>query len=326
MKKQILLLILIIVFASLIIKISVDKNEGLADFSGINAVSQKDSVVSAANVSFLSSNPLTFLSSTLTPTSTEENFGAIETAEAVPERFHSCAVSISAKAGLAKYLDNNQNTFELNEKIVLPIASVSKLMAALAIAEKIGGNQEIRLSEKAINTQGIAGEFAVTELFRSKDLVKAGLMVSSNDAITALAEFFGEKKFVAEMNQRAKTLKMFDTYFVEPTGLSRLNQSTAVDLSKLTSYLYYNYPEILEITTQKERKIFDLEKGNFKRLVNTNVFAGEPDFIGGKSGYLDEETGRNLISLFKRSDRVVLTVILGAQDAFEETKKLLTCF
>ncbi|MBI4993678.1 D-alanyl-D-alanine carboxypeptidase [Candidatus Wolfebacteria bacterium] len=305
MKKQFFLLALTISAVLFIAKNNINKNENLSDFSKANAQDrQKDSVsgVILAPLSFSASN------------------GEDEKIQ------NSCAVSINAKAALAKYLDQSHNTFVLNPRNFLPIASISKLMTALVAADNIPQNKEIRFSENAINTEGIAGEFRSGELFRAKDLTKAMLIVSSNDAAVALAEFLGEKKFVDLINKKTQAINMFDTHFAEPTGLSALNQSTAIDLSKLVSYIYYNYPDILEITTQKERKIFDLEKGNFKKLININMFAGEPDFIGGKTGHLDDDNGRNLAALFKRNGRIVLTIVISAENAFEETKKLLTCF
>lgn len=319
MKIQSLFFILIIAAILMIFKANVNKNDIFLSAGADENL--KDSVANTISLSknTLPKEPLSFAAGFSIPSSSIETVGDKNSKT-------SCAISIFAKAGLAKYIDQSQNTFEFNEKNVLPIASISKLMSSLTAMEKISGDREIRLSEKAVNTEGIAGEFVIGELFRAKDLIKAGLMVSSNDAIAALAEFFGEKKFVEAMNKKAKDLNMKDTYFTEPTGLSVLNQSTASDLAKLVSYIYYNKLEIFEITAQKERKIFDLEKGNFKRLVNINPFVGDSDFIGGKTGFLNDDIGRNLVALFRKNGRVVLTVILGAENVFEETKKLLTCF
>lgn len=317
---QSLLLIPAIFIIFLVVRVNANKNSDFPDASnlayrqaGAEAKTLKDSV---ANVVLSAENPLFFSSSM-------EKDLSVGQADKI-ENF--CAVSILAKAGLAKYFDQSQNTFEFNIKNILPIASLSKLMASVVAAGKINNDKEIKISENSVNTEGIAGEFTAGEVFRAKDLIKAMLMVSSNDAAVALAESIGEKKFIEAMNDKVKELGMADSRFIEPSGLSYLNQSTASDLSKLAAYIYYHYPDFLEITAQKERKIFDLEKANVKRLVNINIFAGEPDFIGGKTGYLNDEIGRNLVAFFKKNDRVILTIVLGAPDAFEETKKLLTCF
>ena len=66
------------------------------------------------------------------------------------------------------------------------------------------------------------------------------------------------------MNKKAKELKMAETNFSEPTGLSYLNQSTSADLVKLANYIYFYHPEIFEMSAIKERKIFNLNSTTSK--------------------------------------------------------------
>jgi D-alanyl-D-alanine carboxypeptidase len=54
---------------------------------------------------------------------------------------------------------------------------------------------------------------------------------------------------------------------------------------------------------------------------NINVFAGQPDFLGGKTGFLEESRG-NLLTLFKIQNRVFLFIVFGAEDRFEQTRIL----
>ena len=147
------------------------------------------------------------------------------------------------------------------------------------------------------------------------------LIVSSNDAAVAVAENFGEREFINEMQKKASELKMFQTTYLEPTGLSFINQSTADDLAKLATYIYFNHPEILEISRQKETELLELKSNTARKLLSIDKFAGEPDFIGGKTGYI-EEADRNLIALFEINGKTILTITLGADDSFEETARL----
>lgn len=244
------------------------------------------------------------------------------------------------KAALVKYLDYNFNIFELNTEKRWPIASLSKLMTSLVAIEKMDLNQRVKMTETAVSTEGISGGFSSGEVFTVKDLIKAMLVVSSNDAAAAIAESFGkaelgsgeprnstelslrgEKNFIDEMQKKAAELNMFQTTYLESTGLSFVNQSTAADLAKLMSYIYLNHPEILEISRQKETKITELSSGITRELVSINRFAGENDFIGGKTGYI-EEADHNLIGFFKINGKTVLTITLGAEDSFAETQKL----
>ena len=318
MKLQTLFLILILLFVSLFINIDIGKHQKSSAIANIRI---DDLPVRQAGLeenidsSILINQPLTDISS---------DFPKIK-----------CNAQINARDALLKYINppgqtgENENIFELNIQKRWPIASLTKLMSSIISIEEIGINNAVNISQKAIDTEGMSGEFIVGEIFRVSDLMKAMLMVSSNDAAIALAEKIGEKKFVELMNKKARELKMAETNFSEPTGLSYLNQSTPESLVKLVNYIYFYHPEIFEMSAIKERKIFNLDSTTFKKLININQFAGENDFkiefLGGKTGYISDETGRNLVAIFKKNDKIILTIILGAENAFDETKKMLEC-
>jgi D-alanyl-D-alanine carboxypeptidase (penicillin-binding protein 5/6) len=233
--------------------------------------------------------------------------------------------SLKTRTALIKYLDYNFNLFDFNSQKRWPIASVSKLMTSVIALEKLGAEKEIEIGASAVATEGTTGGFKAGEIFKVEDLIKAMMIVSSNDAAIALAEKLDKENFSALMNQKAKELGMNDTYYEEPSGLSFLNQSTANDLIKLANYIYNNHPLILEISRQKEIEITELKSKKSRKLLNIDRFAGQPDFIGGKTGYIDE-SGRNLIAFFNKNGKIVLTVVLGAENAFDETKKLISCY
>jgi D-alanyl-D-alanine carboxypeptidase (penicillin-binding protein 5/6) len=226
-----------------------------------------------------------------------------------------------SKAILIKYLDYSSNVFEFNPEKRWPIASLSKLMTAVVASERMDLDKKITITEKALSAEGTAGDFKLGEVFKVSDLIKAMLVVSSNDAAIAIAEDFGEKEFINEMQKKASELKMFQTTYLEPSGLSFVNQSTVNDLAKLATYIYFNHPELLQISRQRETEILELNSNTQKKLLSINKFAGEPDFIGGKTGYIDE-AGRNLIALFEINGKTVLTITLGADDSFAETERL----
>lgn len=235
---------------------------------------------------------------------------------------------LTVKAVLVKQLsplmNSEQVIFELNPGSRWPIASLTKLMTSVITAEKIGLDKEIIMSVSAIAVEGAAGSFEVGEIYKTGDLIKAMLVSSSNDAAAAIIENFsanGEKEFIDEMQKKAAELKMFQTSYLEPTGLSFINQSTANDLARLVNYARQNHPELLEISRQKEVEIFELKSNKARKLLSVNRFAGQPDFIGGKTGYI-EESGRNLIALFDINGKIILSIVLGADDSFKETEKI----
>jgi len=235
---------------------------------------------------------------------------------------------ISAQVFLKRLLNTNVNLAEQKTKYIWPVASLTKLMTALVAIEKIDLNTEIKLSEKVVEVEaeGIIRNFKADEIYKASDLLKAMLVVSSNGAAEALAESYGEQNFISAMNQKAAELGMNDTKYFDSTGLNSQNQSTANDLAKLVNYIYFNFnhPEILNITQQKTISITELNSGQTKSFNSMNEFAGQPNFLGGKTGFIDESKG-NLISLFQDPDGrgPILIIVLGSEDRFGDTRKLL---
>jgi len=218
------------------------------------------------------------------------------------------------KIVLVSDFDNENNFVDYNSNQRWPLASITKLMTAILAIEEIGKEKEIMPSENAITIEGNAGKLERGKLYKVEDLIKIMIITSSNHAAAALADFyiFGEANFVRLMNKKAADLSMTQTVFFDSTGLSPLNQSTANDIRKLMKHIINNHPEIL---------IYSQEK-SFGELKNINLFAGQNNFLGGKTGYLDEAK-QNLVSLFSLDNRRVLIVVLGAENRFEQTQALL---
>ncbi len=222
---------------------------------------------------------------------------------------------VKAVTAFAKELFGAQVFFEKNTHQQWPIASLTKLMTATVALERIGANTEVTVSENAVATEGIAGNLIVGKLYPVRDLINVLVGVSSNDAAAALAEFYGSKRFMAAMNSKAGSIGMLETVFADPTGLTSLNQSNIYDLEKLVRYVFNNHPEIFTASRQTQIKI------GGQVFKNINVFAGRPDFLGGKTGFIDEASG-NLISIFNINDQPVLIIVLGSEDRFGDTQKI----
>jgi len=205
-----------------------------------------------------------------------------------------------------------------------PIASITKLMSALVIRRHFDPDEEIRISTNSTGIYGTAGEFSENEVFKLEDLIKAMMLVSSNDAAYALGEHYGYRKLIGEMNEMAVVIGMKNTKFADPTGLSVENQSTADDIAKLVRYIYENDRGLLDLTTHPTEIITNLNTGLSRQLVSINNFAGRPDFLGGKTGRLPEADG-NLVSVFKVPgyEEPIIIVVLGSQDRFKETEEIL---
>lgn len=230
---------------------------------------------------------------------------------------------MKTQSAVAKLLYPDFDFYLLNQNNRWPLASLTKLMTAVVALEELDQNKIIKISPAAVAAEGPAGNLEVDEEYTVFDLLKAMLVVSSNDAAQAIAEFYGLPDFISAMNKKALALGMRETSFVDATGLSFLNQSNIEDLSKLAKYIYNRHPEIWEITRKKSVKIVDLSKNKETELLNINNFAfnGHPDFLGGKTGFTDQ-AGGNLLSIFDYNGKKVLVIVLGTEDRFGETEKL----
>ncbi len=234
------------------------------------------------------------------------------------------SLSLSAHLALIRFLNDNNKIYELNVDNRWPVASITKLITALVVEDNVDLSKSITFTDNEILGQNSAEKFKAGETYKASDLLKAMLLLSSNDAAEAFANDFGRDKFIDLMNQKAKDLNLSETSFFDPTGLSAKNQSTPNDIFKIVSYIYQNHPEILKITSQKSAYIVELNSKMRELVLNINNFAGQPDFIGGKTGSIDE-SGENLVSLFNVNREPVAIVVLGSQDRFGETKELLNC-
>ncbi len=224
---------------------------------------------------------------------------------------------VDVAAALVKDLDSGYIFWNKDSSHRWPIASLTKLMTAIVALEQLDTSKEIIVSQNAVTVAGGAGDLKINGSYKIDDLLKIMLLASSNNAATALAEaYFSSEEFVKVMQTKARELGMSQTTLFDPTGLSVSNQSNSNDLAMLANYILKNHPEIFKITTQK----------NYKDIKNINLFAGRPDFLGGKTGFL-EEAGGNLISIFKYKDGKfnfpLLIVVLGSKDRFNDTQVLL---
>jgi len=214
----------------------------------------------------------------------------------------------------------NKIIFKKNSYTILPIASLTKLMTAVVALQNYDLSKEIIVSQKSVDQEGELGVLDLNKAMSVNDLLYIMLIESSNHAAYTLSEGMGDQDFVRLMNEKSRELGMEGTVYVEPTGLSAENVSSADDLVKLAEYILENYPEIAEISRIKE---YDLP--NYGLLVNTDELLGEvPGIIVSKTGFTLEAKG----CLFLVMDNSVnndylIYIILGADNRFFEMKKMI---
>ncbi len=239
----------------------------------------------------------------------------------LPEAPSADVPRLSAHTVILKNLTSGQLFLEKNPNDRWPIASLVKLMTAIVASEEMDMAKKITMTEHAVAREGAIGNFAPGEVFTVRDLVAATLVGSSNDAAEALAESYGTDAFILAMQKKASTLGMTHTTFFDATGLSYLNQSIAADLEILARDILTTHPELLAVTHTGAVQIREERSGELHTIRSTHPFAQNPDFIGGKTGFIPEARG-NLISFFRHTNDVFLVIVLGSDDRLHETQIL----
>jgi D-alanyl-D-alanine endopeptidase (penicillin-binding protein 7) len=210
---------------------------------------------------------------------------------------------------------------------VLPIASLSKLMTGLLISESgLPMDQPITITQDDVDTiKHSRSRLRVGTTLTRGEMLHLALMASENRAAHALARTYpgGETAFVALMNARAKEFGMTETHYVEPTGLSSENQSSALDLSKLVNVAYRD-PTLRELTTSHS---FDVDMGNRTvQFNNTNRLVKNPTWDIGlqKTGFINE-AGHCLLMQAKVAGRKLIMVFLdsaGSLSRFADAERV----
>ena len=229
---------------------------------------------------------------------------------------------VSAQSYLVTDLDSGFVLADKNPEEKFSIASLTKLMTAIVVAENVDLKKSITITQKMLEAYGSTEGLAVGKSFRVVELFYPLLIESSNDAAEVLSYFLGREKTIKLMNEKAKMILMENTNFVDPSGFDLNNVSTAKDLFYLARYIFYNRPPILEITKGKKVESFGEIRFDIEKLWNKNVFINDPTFIGGKTGFL-KESGGTAIFLFRfNNQRNIVISLLKSKDVEADTQKI----
>jgi D-alanyl-D-alanine carboxypeptidase len=239
----------------------------------------------------------------------------------------STAPDVGASAELIADLMTGRVYLSVNADGRWPLASVSKLMTAAVAEDVLSQNQYITITASMLAADPTQQILHLGDTYTVADLLHILLLPSNNVAAEALAQFYGRPQFLAAMNAKAQAWGMTSTYYDDPSGLSAANQSSATDLLKLAQHIYADYPEILAITRTPQVTARNLSTGQDVIIKSINQFAGDADFVGGKTGYTDQADG-NLLSIFQYDGRPVFVVVLGVNDGvrFDATQELYNWF
>ena len=222
---------------------------------------------------------------------------------------------LRSEVAFVQDLQSSNVLYDKNSDAVRPIASISKLMTALVVAESgLPLNQMLKISDEDVDRVRYSrSRLPVgTELSRS-DMLHLALMSSENRAAHALGRYYpgGMPAFVRAMNDKARSLGMRSTRFVEPTGLSEENVSTPRDLVNLLRATS-KQPLIHRFTTDDK---YEIAVGKGRQLVynNTNRLVGNDgwDIRISKTGFINE-AGECLVMLTRIDNRDVAIILLNS--------------
>ncbi len=233
---------------------------------------------------------------------------------------------LSATSCLVADLDSGFVLAEKEPKKQLQIASLTKLMTAVVVAENVDLRKSILITEKMLAAYGATKGLAKGKRFRVVELFYPLLIESSNDAAEALSYFLGRANTLKLMQEKAKAILMQNTLFADPSGYNPKNISTAQDLFYLARYILNNRPPLLEITKGNKVDSFGSIDFDLEELWNKNIFINDETFVGGKTGFI--KTSRDTaLFIFRLKDkdakeRNIAIILLGSQNSKLDTQRI----
>ncbi|MGE5615980.1 MAG: D-alanyl-D-alanine endopeptidase [Bacillota bacterium] len=209
-----------------------------------------------------------------------------------------------------------QTLYSKNADHVAPIASITKLMTAMVVIDaKLDGDEAIEITAEDIDlVKNTSSRLPIGSHFRRDDLLRLALMASDNRAASALGRNYpgGLPAFVEAMNAKAHALGLTQTHYVDSSGLSPSNVSSAQDLGKLVSAAS-SYPLIREYTTTRAVTVQLPDSKRKMTFQNTNVLVRASDWNIGlsKTGYINE-AGKCLVMMAMIANQPIVIVLLDS--------------
>ena len=229
---------------------------------------------------------------------------------------HNTADALDLKSSVALVLDSDTNEilFSKNPNAVLPIASLTKLMTAVVVTEaKLPLNETLTITDDDVDTEkNSRSRLRVGTTLSREEMLHLALMSSENRAAHALGRAYpgGLEAFVGAMNAKARELGMNDTHYVEPTGLSSRNQSSARDLATLVKAAQ-EHALIREFSTSPEYEVEVGKRATQFRTTDALVRSPSWDILLQKTGYITE-AGRCLVMQARMAGRKLIMVFLDS--------------
>ena len=227
-------------------------------------------------------------------------------------------VFLRSAVALVQDASSGETLIAKNEGVVLPIASITKLMTAIVLLDaRLDLEQRIAISDEDYDAvKGTRSRLRAGTMLTRNELLLLALMSSENRAATALGRTYpgGTGAFVAAMNAKGRALGMGDTRFVDASGLSPDNVSSAQDLARLV-IAAHEFPLIRQYSTRESTTVHSFGRTLGYRNTNGMVRSAQWDIALSKTGYISE-AGRCLVMRVRMASREVVVVLLDSWGKF----------
>ncbi|HPF95288.1 MAG: D-alanyl-D-alanine carboxypeptidase [Candidatus Magasanikbacteria bacterium] len=239
----------------------------------------------------------------------------------VKRRLESIGVDVTAKSAVVVDLASGEVLFSKDSDVAYPIASLSKLVSIVTLLDmKVDLDETITLKK---SDAGYARSiFFEGETFTRRELIKAMLVGSSNEAANALARTSpgGYDAFIAQMRVKAREIGMRRGEFYDAAGLDPRNKATALDIA-LALKKAMSYPEVREAMSMQSVELKNTIGPKPYKLAATNLLLtsdlnkGDYKIIAAKTGTLPE-AGYCFAQATKEGEKTIISVVLGSETHF----------
>ncbi len=257
------------------------------------------------------------------------------------------ALSLEAKAVYVFDERAGKVLFAKNEEAQLPLASLTKIMTALAAVELLPDYTTLTIPSEALKDQPGSGLIA-NERWRFQDLMDFTLVMSSNAGADAIAGAAGagllgrdqnggtadysrgKTAFVDYLNSKARSIGLAQTYFVNNTGLDQTTEisggyGSAKDIATLFRYVLHNHPNLFAATRYPSITLESID-GKKHMAINTDTITQDiPGLIASKTGLTDLAGGNLAVAFDAAFGHEIIAVVMGSteQGRFDDMKKLV---
>ena len=231
----------------------------------------------------------------------------------------------SAQAAVLINADTGEVLYRQNENARLPMASTTKIMTALVAVEALSPNTPVTITSESVGVEGSSIYLTEGEVLTLEELLYALMLSSANDAAVAIAVAVSGsvEAFSERMNQKAVTLGLKDTHFMNPHGLDDPEHyTTAYELALIAKEALSH--DLLKTIMSTERKTIphDGESG-VRLLLNHNKLLRTYDGACGVKTGFTKKSGRCLVSAAQRDGLTLIAVTINDGDDWRDHTAML---